>query len=380
MTAAGPGSTRRQTEAARRDHDGIRPTCSSLVSRFFIQIVTSKRHRMSQRPDPAALTTQSVERTRPPRRIFALGNMQFRVSHARVCDAIMDGLSFALEGFVYLIGPLLILLALFIIGILTYTFFTILLPMLQLKYAGSSLVNVYLGLHASWVVFIVVNVLFNYFMCVTTRNKGANYDKLVRELAVATNFCYPETPVAVTQWKKDYEDRMYALMRRRQAQARNAAATIASESNGNTASASSTGMIQRRAAATAPNGTTSPTSSSSAAAAGSPASTPNQTPTAAATVVVPKPTPVVYRWMLMGPLEWGYCNNSKQPKPPRSHYDHVSTALVLNLDHYCPWMFNASTYFNLVAASPCLVVPRLFRNSNACSYCSQSATSITDIF
>jgi len=48
--------------------------------------------------------------------------------------------------------------------------------------------------------------------------------------------------------------------------------------------------------------------------------------------------------MLLGPLEWGYCANTQQAKPPRSHYDHVSQSLVLNLDHYCPWMFNASEY------------------------------------
>ena len=41
---------------------------------------------------------------------------------------------------------------------------------------------------------------------------------------------------------------------------------------------------------------------------------------------------VVRRWMLMGPFEWGFCANSMQPKPPRSHYDHVTKKLVLNLD------------------------------------------------
>jgi palmitoyltransferase len=49
---------------------------------------------------------------------------------------------------------------------------------------------------------------------------------------------------------------------------------------------------------------------------------------------------------LTGPFEWGYCSNSHLPKPPRSHYDHVTKSLVLNLDHYCPWMFNSIGYFN----------------------------------
>jgi len=48
----------------------------------------------------------------------------------------------------------------------------------------------------------------------------------------------------------------------------------------------------------------------------------------------------------MGAQEWGYCRRSNQPKPPRSHYDHVTRTLVLNMDHFCPWMFNTVGYFN----------------------------------
>lgn len=54
----------------------------------------------------------------------------------------------------------------------------------------------------------------------------------------------------------------------------------------------------------------------------------------------------VFGWMLMAPDEWGFCANTNQPKPPRSHYDHVTKLLVLNMDHYCPWMFNTVGYFN----------------------------------
>jgi len=54
----------------------------------------------------------------------------------------------------------------------------------------------------------------------------------------------------------------------------------------------------------------------------------------------------VYGWMLMGPNEWGFCIISNQPKPPRAHFDHVTRNLVLNMDHYCPWMFNSIGYFN----------------------------------
>ncbi|KAL7552103.1 hypothetical protein ACHAWF_015315 [Thalassiosira exigua] len=60
----------------------------------------------------------------------------------------------------------------------------------------------------------------------------------------------------------------------------------------------------------------------------------------------PQTLPKIHNWQLLSPVEWGYCRYSSQPKPPRSHYDHVTKALVLNMDHYCPWMFNCIGYFN----------------------------------
>ncbi|KAJ8599185.1 hypothetical protein CTAYLR_007521 [Chrysophaeum taylorii] len=51
-------------------------------------------------------------------------------------------------------------------------------------------------------------------------------------------------------------------------------------------------------------------------------------------------------WMDRGPFEWGYCKYTHSPKAPRSHYDHVTKKLVLNMDHYCPWMFNVVGYGN----------------------------------
>lgn len=57
-------------------------------------------------------------------------------------------------------------------------------------------------------------------------------------------------------------------------------------------------------------------------------------------------TPPPPSWLVLSPTEWSFCMKSKQPKPPRSHYDHVSKALVLNMDHFCPWMANCVGYFN----------------------------------
>ena len=51
-------------------------------------------------------------------------------------------------------------------------------------------------------------------------------------------------------------------------------------------------------------------------------------------------------WLERGPYEWGYCKQSRGPKAPRSHYDHVTRKLVLNMDHYCPWMFNCVGFAN----------------------------------
>lgn len=249
----------------------------------------------------------SGSHSRRRRRMFALGRFQFRMSNARLIDSMLQGLSWFLETLVYLIGPLLIFLALSIIGLLTFSYFTILLPMLEQKYELSPVKHLLLVLHTSFVIFIVGNILFNYYLCAMTRHTGPNYDKAVRALAHATGLLYPETPAQMQQYRQDYEDRMYLRMQRRLGRA---------ETAGRVAEASSNGMMQRHIAA----------ASSAKAENGNPQQ--QKEPFRA--------------WMVMGPFEWGYCRETNQPKPPRSHFDHVSRKLVLNLDHYCPWMFNAS--------------------------------------
>ena len=51
-------------------------------------------------------------------------------------------------------------------------------------------------------------------------------------------------------------------------------------------------------------------------------------------------------WIDRGPYEWAYCERTQAPKAPRAHYDHVTKKQVLNMDHYCPWMFNPVGYLN----------------------------------
>lgn len=247
------------------------------------------------------------------RRLFSIGFLRFRISRQRLLDTIIDSVSCFVETFVYLIGPLLILLAVWIVGFLCFVFFTICLPMLQDKYAESAMRHIILGWHCACVVFCASNVLFNFAMCVVTKHVGPHYDKVVRELAVATDTAYPETPAQLAQYRHDFEDRMFLRIRRRQARA---AGDL--QRHETTFTTTTNGMTHRKG--TAPTNTVTP-------------------PPRPAT----PPTQPIRRWMLMGPFEWGYCNDSHQPKPPRSHYDHVTKQLVLNLDHYCPWMFNAST-------------------------------------
>jgi len=246
----------------------------------------------------------------PPqrRRVFSLGSWRFQVP-PHVKDTIIVCATSVADMAIYVIGPILIVFAIVIMSCLTYTFFYVMLPMMHKSWAASPYRQLVMGLHIFYVIFILTNVLYNYYLCVMTSNKGLAYERVVRELADATGFCYPETPEEVAQCKQDFEDRMILRMERRRA--RRAAADDGSSSNNadNTTAvpsgAASSNVTQRR-------GGGIPIATSQTA------STPRG-------------------WMLMAADEWAFCRYSNQPKPPRSHYDHVTKTLVLNMDHFCPW-------------------------------------------
>lgn len=40
------------------------------------------------------------------------------------------------------------------------------------------------------------------------------------------------------------------------------------------------------------------------------------------------------------------CKKCHMYKPPRSHYDSITQRLVLNMDHFCPWMVNCIGFYN----------------------------------
>jgi len=287
------------------------------------------------------------------------GRFRFQIPK-RPLDASLSFLGVFVDGCVYVIGPVLICLAVAIAGGLAHTFFSILLPMLQHYYQHDALSNTKLTCHIGYVVFVLVNVLYNYYMCVMTPNKGPTYDRIVRELAVATDFCYPETPPQVAEWKRNYEEMMIFRSQRRQARAAQAQAQRQQQENGQNGDGTT---VVRSDALNNTNGVThrhntgsnsvtidcsSNATTTNAAAKNSTATTAN-TPKVKVAPKQQKPQrqkQALRGWMLMGPQEWGFCSYSNQPKPPRSHYDHVTKVLVLNMDHYCPWMFNCVGYLN----------------------------------
>lgn len=258
------------------------------------------------------------------RRQFSwMGRFRFEMPRGRLLDICLDWAQTLMEGAVYILGPFLIVLALSIVGLLSYTFFHVLVPMMLEKHASKgSLQWAIVSLHGAFVIFLVVNILFNYAMCVLTKNDGPVYNRVVRELASVTGFVFPETPAQTLEYRREFEDRMVLRMRRRRAREEEAikAAQSASE-NGAPQAVSNEEVGQsvthRRGAAATAEGQ-APTGLS-----------PKATPTPPSQNT---PSTVVRRWMLMGPYEWGFCGNSMQPKPPRSHYDHVTKKLVLNLD------------------------------------------------
>lgn len=44
--------------------------------------------------------------------------------------------------------------------------------------------------------------------------------------------------------------------------------------------------------------------------------------------------------------EFKFCTRSQLWKPPRSHFDSFSQRLVLNMEHFCPWVGNTIGFYN----------------------------------
>lgn len=313
----------------------------------------------------ASATSASNAATNNARRQFSFWGSnrgRFQMPRGRLLDICLDGCQTLMESAVYILGPFLILLALSITALLSYTFFHILVPMMMEKHAAKSTSwQVFVvAAHCVMVVFLLVNILFNYAMCVMTRNDGPAYDRVVRELATVTGFVFPETPAQTLEYRRDFEDRMVRriksvattfltkhvdlvialvlplttllftcfvlchqqVIRMRRRRAREEAVEQQQEQKAQGEAVNNESSSQ----AVVPNeeggqGTVTQRRGGD-----------NANKKAIKNAVQASSSTVVRRWMLMGPFEWGFCANSMQPKPPRSHYDHVTKKLVLNLD------------------------------------------------
>ena len=224
------------------------------------------------------------------------------------------------------LGPLMVVLALGIIGLLSYAFFAIVLPML----AGSEGIFGFKGLmHIAIVAFILANVLFNYYKCLTVKNENqsAEYQEVVRELALATGVQYPESEKEMETFRLDFEKKIKERTNEKREREKESAQQTPGI-NVRKEDPQNIGLRKRSSGTTAIEEKKKQEASK-----------------ASATSATRKPKKIP-AWMLLGPEEWGFCNHSGLPKPPRSHYDSVTKSLVLNMDHYCPWTFNSVGYFN----------------------------------
>lgn len=240
------------------------------------------------------------------RRSFSCCGKRFQIRADRLLDAALDIITWSVEKAVLFLGPILICFASAIISGLSWTFFTILLPMISHKHDGNLWI---VGAHIAMVLFLLVEICFNYYMCVRTSNNGPKYDQVVRELALATNFDYPETPQQVERFLRDFETRMSIRVQRRHQKSQQQQESVAPLVE--SVSTDTEGDVKNRKGGTSSNKVISPR-----------ITTKNPPPSAQQ----------VRDWMVMAPDEWGYCSKSKQPKPPRAHYDHVSRNLILCLD------------------------------------------------
>eukprot|EP00939_MAST-03C_sp_MAST-3C-sp1_P000983 g983.t1 len=210
----------------------------------------------------------------------------------------MDVMSRLMSYAVMCLGPFLICLAMGLIGYISYVGFGTLLPIKADPFTLSWFFYVFVGMY------LIVNVIFNYFMCVTT-NPGtptsAVYKKLVDE-AREKGLLPKRTTVSGGALSSDEADD----------EAEESEGDEIGEDGGSSALLKSNKKMvgtrrQQR-------------------------------------VVRVKAKKV--SWMDLGPFEWTFCRHSGEPKPPRAHYCHVSRCLVLNMDHYCPWMFNCVGFCN----------------------------------
>jgi Uncharacterized protein containing DHHC-type Zn finger len=294
----------------------------------------------------------------------------------------------------YLLGPILIVVTFSLLFCLSWTFWNVILP---LRFGSSYGSNPMAWIHQGFVVFVLVNILFNYVMCVSTKNghNSQRYKTVVIELARATGFYYPETVEQIVAWRKEWRNTLVLgtrqrILHERYKHRRELGLLVLDDEEGESDERGDTMTLHpecnvcdkatSHGKASDPTTTTTTTTSASdpsstLSSSAIPFATAEGTTTNASFLkkrkyegdgmdaplysvkeesfktqkAQPKGAPSWKHgrsWMALGPYDWSYCDRTQLPKPPRSHYDHVTQSLVLNMDHYCPWMFNCIGYFN----------------------------------
>ena len=290
---------------------------------------------------------------------------RFRIQIPSRIHSIPSLLQFIGDLFMYVLGPVLVVIVFALLGSLSYVFFTVVIPLLcchrqegplqkegqeqhanqqqgrnemdldleLLRETGRIHSSFYALMHETFVLFILFNIIFNYVLCVTTTNHHLTkqYQAVVKKLAQVTHFSYPESDVQKEEWREEY--RQGILQRSREIRQRNSSNNII---NNNHDSRNEVNMRGRY------SNTTTSFDVDVESAQGANANATKTTQQTHQTQQTTSKRP----WMLLGPHDWGYCEKSNQPKPPRSHFDFCTRSLVLNMDHYCPWMFNVVGYFN----------------------------------
>ena len=298
-------------------------------------------------PEPQSRRTARRKKRTTARAFFIpTTRKQFQICIQQLSLKFFNAMFFLADRTMYVLGPILILLASAIIVGLTYTYFCVVLPMLtgtnwvltnsdwdeywsvrgytvrglaeyepleQISGVNSTLLalsTIRGALHTILVVFFLVNIIYNYVLCVKTRNDGPSYDDVARDLARATGFSYPETENELAQCKNEMEQ---LLRDRLQERRRKMVEQQWTQSNGASNGAvgdveSQTAMLQDHSASAVRFNNTSKKK--------------------------PPQLPRIHNWQLLTPVEWTFCRYTSRPKPPRSHYDHVTKTLVMNMDHY----------------------------------------------
>lgn len=246
-----------------------------------------------------------------------------------------DIFRFMTSSAMYILGPFLVIVTLGLIYSLAYTMWLIIIPLELGEYFSPRAV-----LHQSFVIYVIFNVLYNYYRCVTTRNFPCeSYDAVVKQLARATGFEYPKDEHDMEEYRKKYRQIVMERVRQRRLLERAHVMRRYGLDEENADNVTDN-LLPRND----PDPQMDTTDHISKISSTIPSSTCNKTEDSFRTKV--QQDGFEPSWVFLGPQDWSYDERVRLPKPPRSHFDHVTGSLVLNMDHYCPWMFNVIGYFN----------------------------------